>query len=176
MEGMGNPDEGADVALIAEQMAKIEPILDFFMQAIQALGERVDALEELVVEKLIGGLAGIAEERDRSTLGESLRKDHPEFGKFSDFWKSAWGRDVYDDVTEKAFEAKKSGGDVDALIKAMLDDYEGRLGKFLTPAEAKAEEPPKESGVEIEIKKEPAGDGVSPSVAAILSRVKATRK
>ena len=175
MDGM-NPDADAD----AQELQPVKDALIATLDLVKAMGERLEALEDLVVNKLIGGLSGEAERRGREQIGGSLRSNYPDLGKYSDFYQGVYGKDVYDDVLDQAWPAiKDSGfdqGRTDEIVKSIAESLHSKLGKFIGGAGPEApvsmaEEGPEEAPEE--------GDGfppeMSPKIKAVLIQARAAR-
>lgn len=182
-------DEAQDRATLAGFAEQVRQALGFVLEKLNAMADRQEALEKLVVEDLIGGLSAEGDRLGRAKLGGFLREKMPGFGKYSGYFQGVHGRDVFDDATDRLWpEVGKLGGWDDAKIldvaKALLAAYDTGLGPYIretepAPAEA-GDEPGKE--IEIEVKSEApsaAPDefaGLTPAIAAVLKREKAVKK
>jgi hypothetical protein len=170
-----NPDAEAD----AMEMQPVKEALEAAFEMMKAIMERLEALEKLVVDDLIGGLSGEAERRGREKLGGMLRNDFPGVGKYSDFYKSTYGKDSFDDILDQAWPSIKEAGFDEGKAKeifaALSGDLDGKLGKFIRGPEAEAAAPivieeTQEEGIPDDLK------DVSPSAQKIVMRLRAAKK
>jgi hypothetical protein len=131
MEGQGNPDEGADENLIAEYL---EAVLKPICERIDYQGEKLDLLEKVVMEELIGGIKGLYNKNIRTQkIGGLKEKFAPALGEdyekgFSAAFPDA---DLWGDVLDKIEELKGSDGfDEDAFGNDIIGKIKGHIDKL----------------------------------------------
>jgi hypothetical protein len=170
-----NPDAEAD----AMEMAPLKEAIEAAFEMLKALMERIEALEKLVIDDLIGGLSGEAERRGREKLGGMLRENFPGVGKYSDFYKSTYGKDSFDDILDQAWGSIKEAGFDEGKAKeifgALAGDLDAKLGKFIRGPEAETPAPV----VIEETKGEEVPDDladVSPVARKLVLRMRAEKK
>ena len=136
MEGMEmHPDAEADENLIAEYL---EAVLKPICERIDYQGQKLDLLEKVVMEELIGGIKGLYEKNMRAQRVEGLKgKFGPKLGEdyegaFSKVYPDA---DLWGDIASKIDELKDQegfdedgfGDDLIGKIKAHIDDLKKSL-------------------------------------------------
>lgn len=124
MSDIGHPDAAQDQAML-------EPLI----QAIQYLNEKVEKLEKLVIDDLIGGITGLYKDNQRTTgiaglkerYGATLDPIAPHFGTMFG------GKDLYEKLYETLEELKEQdgfdeGGAVNGIageIQKVIDSIRG---------------------------------------------------
>jgi len=171
-------DAKQDEEMIAPDMNKIGEALEILAGAISELWERVEKqegkieeVESCVRDELIGGLNGIVDKRKRGQFLETFKGEHPEFARFEEIVRELAGKDIYEEVGNKAYELKNSPDYNDdnfmSTLKSMAEELEGKFGKYAKPMETRAEGKPVAKMVQMEVKK-----GVDPELQDYLKRQK----
>lgn len=171
MQGFDPMDAAQDEALIDHKLGEFRQLVELLGNVVKGLMDRVDALEKVVIEDLIGGIANEGHRIKRGKIGGEIRAKYADLEKYGGPYKQLFDKDIYDDVLETVYpqmqEAGFAEGKLDELMKGILGQYAERF-KGIVPESAPA-------AVEVEIKQEGPEEtedddlaDVSPSVAELI--------
>lgn len=149
-----------DDQAIQEKFDKIAEVLQMLCERIDAIDEEVDKMRssgiydrldsiESDFGSMVGGLNDIIDGRHKREYAEGFREKHPEFGRYEGIGKDL-GFDVYGTAADTTFG--KPEDEAAEMIKAMIEELETKLGKYLAAMEKQgaheASETPAEEAIE----------------------------
>jgi hypothetical protein len=177
--GMAHDDAAEDQALFDPKFQAIAQVIDLLLNVAKGLSDRVDALEKVLIEDLIGGIANEGRRIKRTSLAGQLKETFPTLGKYSGAFKQLFDQDLEEYVLDKIYPDMESAGFAPEKLKelgeGLMSDLSSRFKGLVPEDEAPAV-------VEIEVEKAPEVglkddlDGVNPSVAAYLRKERAAKK
>jgi len=105
-EQPGHTDAQAD----AEQLAPIIKVLEMVIDKFEALEERVECLDKLVTEEIIGGITKLYNEKSRAGgISSMMDKYKDKFDPYKDFYgEMTDGSDLYEKLFDEINEMKGS--------------------------------------------------------------------
>lgn len=153
----------------AEQLAPIIKVLEMVIDKFEALEERVECLDKLVTEEIIGGITKLYNEKSRAGgISSMMEKYKDKFDPYKDFYgEMTDGSDLYEKLFDEISEMKGSTPDWN-------DDVEGskvgELADFLKSKFEKVKGMGEPVAASIEVAK------IEPENADGLDKVRAMRK
>ena len=102
-------DESQDAA----QLAPIVKVLEMIIDKFEALEERVECLDKLVTEEIIGGITKLYNEKSRmGGISSMSEKYKDKFDPYKDFYgEMTGGQDLYEKLFDEISEMKGSSPD-----------------------------------------------------------------
>ena len=152
--------------------------LDVAFNILKELVDEVAMLKKVLLEDVIGGIAGEARRIKRTSLGETIKTKYPMLGRFQGRYKQLFDKDVFEDVLERVYpELEKAGFDetklgelMDGLVEQMSTRFKGIVpdddAASSETVVVKTSTPEETDDLE----------GVSPPIAAVLRANRAEKK
>lgn len=158
--------------------AQLTESLSIALNVLKELVDEVAMLKKVLLEDVIGGIAGEARRIKRTSLGETIKTKYPVLGRFQGPFKQLFDKDVFEDVLERVYpELEKAGFDetklgelMDGLVEQMSTRFKGIIPEDDAASSetvvVKTSAPKEEDDLE----------GVSPPIAAVLRANRAEKK
>ena len=125
----------------------VQEALEQFAAILTALAERVQALEKIVMDDIIGGINEVAGERQKMRRIDGIRGKYGEmFSPIESVIPELWPNDdLWSILDEQLEEARAAAGDTwtdeqgDKRVKEIFDMLNGKISKIRGPAKIEAE-------------------------------------
>ena len=169
--GIDLPEQSGhgDAAQDAEQLAPIIKVLEMVIDKFEALEERVECLDKLVTEEIIGGITKLYNEKSRAGgISSMMDKYKDKFDPYKDFYgEMTDGSDLYEKLFDEISEMKGSTPDWN-------DEVEGsKVGELAEVLKSKFE---KVKGMGAPVAASIEVSKIEPESADGLDKVRAMRK
>jgi hypothetical protein len=157
---------------------QLTEIISIVVNVMKQHEDSIAMVKKVLLEDVIGGIAGEARRIKRTSLGETIKTKYPALGRFQGPFKQLFDKDVFEDVLERVYpELEKAGFDetklgelMDGLVEQMSTRFKG-----IVPEDDAASS---ETVVVKTSTPEETDDlkGVSPEIAAVLRANRAEKK
>jgi len=156
--GAGHPDAAQDVA----QMTPLIEAVQFLAAQMETMNERIEKIEKVVMEDLIGGITNLYKTNQRDSSIAGLKE---KYGSLFDPHKDALdafypGVDIYDHLQDLLEEMKGEDGfsdeAFDGTVRESVQELQDKIAKLTGKQDQNSGEPQEggEAKVEVEVSKE----------------------